>query len=66
MDLFGLVWLMNGELAESVCLEIGDKAGRVGCIVIWRACLLATFLSSAYVVVVVVFYNHGVFCGNLI
>ena len=46
---------MIGELAESVCLEIGDKAGRVGFIVIWRACLLATFLWSAYVVVVVVF-----------
>ena len=57
---------MIGELAEGVCLEIGDEVGRIGCIVIWGAFLLATFSWFANVVTVMVFCNYGVFCDNLI
>ena len=34
---------MIGELTESVCLEIGDEVGWLGCVVIWRPLPLATF-----------------------
>ena len=43
---------MIGELAESVCLDSGDKAGRTGCIVIWKAFLLATISCFANAVAV--------------
>ena len=51
---------MIGELAQSVCLEIGDKVGRIGCIVIWGAFLPATFSWFANVVAVMVFCNYGI------